>query len=125
MDAVTATVTTCTGDAGIITAGTGAGAITGTGGTGAAATTGIGISDRVSLEFAFAIPLPGRMRMAAMRTGRAPQARPVQRATNAGAPPNEKRVQPSSISTAIRIRSEWFLAPSFCLSSEVVLATVL
>jgi len=35
------------------------------------------------------------------------------------------RLQPSSISTAIRIRSEWFLAPSFCLSSEVVLATVL
>ena len=33
--------------------------------------------------------------------------------------------QPRSISTAIRIRSEWFLAPSFCLSSEVVLATVL
>lgn len=33
--------------------------------------------------------------------------------------------QPSSISTAIRIRSEWFLAPSFCFSSEVVLATVL
>ena len=29
------------------------------------------------------------------------------------------------ISTAIRIRSEWFLAPSFCLSNEVVLATVL
>ena len=29
------------------------------------------------------------------------------------------------ISTAIRIRSEWFLAPSFCLSREVVLATVL
>ena len=33
--------------------------------------------------------------------------------------------QPSSISTAIRIKSEWFLAPSFCFSSEVVLATVL
>ena len=33
--------------------------------------------------------------------------------------------QPSPISTAIRIRSEWFLAPSFCFSSEVVLATVL
>src|ERR1700712_3151307 len=31
----------------------------------------------------------------------------------------------SPISTAIRIRSEWFLAPSFCFSSEVVLATVL
>ena len=29
------------------------------------------------------------------------------------------------ISTAIRIRSEWFFAPSFCLSSDVVLATVL
>ena len=29
------------------------------------------------------------------------------------------------ISTAIRIRSEWFLAPSFCLSNDVVLATVL
>lgn len=29
------------------------------------------------------------------------------------------------ISTAIRIRSEWFLAPSFCLSRDVVLATVL
>src|SRR4051812_40480457 len=34
-------------------------------------------------------------------------------------------VQPNLISTAIRIRSEWFLAPSFCFSSEVVLATVL
>ena len=33
--------------------------------------------------------------------------------------------QPRPISTAIRIRSEWFFAPSFCLSSEVVLATVL
>ncbi|MBA3651685.1 MAG: hypothetical protein H0W66_09455 [Chthoniobacterales bacterium] len=33
--------------------------------------------------------------------------------------------QPSPISTAIRIRSEWFLAPSFCFSIEVVLATVL
>ena len=33
--------------------------------------------------------------------------------------------QPIPISTAIRIRSEWFLAPSFCLSREVVLATVL
>src|SRR6266545_8166724 len=33
--------------------------------------------------------------------------------------------QPSPISTAIRIRSEWFFALSFCLSSEVVLATVL
>ena len=33
--------------------------------------------------------------------------------------------QPRPISTAIRIRSEWFLAPSFCFSSEVVLATVL
>ena len=33
--------------------------------------------------------------------------------------------QPNPISTAIRIKSEWFLAPSFCLSSEVVLATVL
>lgn len=29
------------------------------------------------------------------------------------------------ISTAIRIRSEWFFAPSFCLSRDVVLATVL
>src|SRR6266536_4080400 len=35
------------------------------------------------------------------------------------------RNQPNPISTAIRIRSEWFLAPSFCFSSEVVLATVL
>jgi hypothetical protein len=33
--------------------------------------------------------------------------------------------QPRSISTAIRIRSEWFFALSFCLSNEVVLATVL
>lgn len=33
--------------------------------------------------------------------------------------------QPIPISTAILIRSEWFLAPSFCLSSDVVLATVL
>ena len=44
------------------------------------------------------------------------QARPVQ-FPDAG--------QPNSISTAIRIKSEWFLAPSFCFSSEVVLATVL
>ena len=29
------------------------------------------------------------------------------------------------ISTAILIRSEWFLAPNFCLSRDVVLATVL
>ncbi len=29
------------------------------------------------------------------------------------------------ISTAMRMRSEWFLAPSFCFSSDVVLATVL
>ena len=33
--------------------------------------------------------------------------------------------QSSPISTAIRIRSEWLFAPSFCLSNEVVLATVL
>ena len=33
--------------------------------------------------------------------------------------------QPRPISTAIRIRSEWFLAPSFCFSSDVTLATVL
>ena len=35
------------------------------------------------------------------------------------------RPQSSPISTAIRIRSEWLFAPSFCLSNEVVLATVL
>ena len=29
------------------------------------------------------------------------------------------------ISTAMRMRSEWFLAPSFCFSSDVVFATVL
>ncbi len=29
------------------------------------------------------------------------------------------------ISTAMRIRSEWLFAPSFCFSKEVVLATVL
>ena len=33
--------------------------------------------------------------------------------------------QPRAISTAMRIRSEWFFAPSFCFSSDVVLATVL
>ena len=33
--------------------------------------------------------------------------------------------QPIPISTAILIRSEWFFAPSFCLSRDVVLATVL
>ncbi len=29
------------------------------------------------------------------------------------------------ISTAMRIRSEWFLAPSFCFSIDVMLVTVL
>ena len=53
-----------------------------------------------------------------------PQARPVQPALNWRAW-SSGEVQPNPISTAIRIRSEWFLAPSFCLSSEVVLATVL
>ena len=38
---------------------------------------------------------------------------------------NSEGVQRSPISTAIRIKSEWFLAPSFCLSRDVVLATVL
>lgn len=33
--------------------------------------------------------------------------------------------QPRPISTAIRIKSEWFFALSFCFSREVVLATVL
>jgi hypothetical protein len=33
--------------------------------------------------------------------------------------------QPIPIATAIRIRSEWLFAPSFCLRSDVVLATVL
>jgi hypothetical protein len=35
------------------------------------------------------------------------------------------RRQLKPISTAMRIRSEWFFAPSFCFSKEVVLATVL
>jgi len=38
---------------------------------------------------------------------------------------NSCKRQASSISTAIRTRSEWFFAPSFCLSRDVVLATVL
>ncbi len=40
-------------------------------------------------------------------------------------PPARCGIQLRPISTAIRMRSEWFLAPSFCLSSDVVLATVL
>ena len=42
-----------------------------------------------------------------------------------GAGPQVRGRQLIPISTAILIRSEWFLAPSFCLSRDVVLATVL
>ena len=65
---------------------------------------------------------PDDARMKATRTGRALEARPVRPALNRRA---VQGLQPSPISTAIRIRSEWFLAPSFCFSRDVVLATVL
>ena len=104
----TATVTvTCIGDADIITDG-----------TGAAATTSIAITDKPSLDSRSPFHCPGERelqrqeRVAPARRGRF-------------GPPSADGAQPSPISTAIRIRSEWFLAPSFCLSSEVVLATVL
>ena len=45
------------------------------------------------------------------------------RAAPAGAPQHPGQFIP--ISTAILIKSEWFLAPNFCLSRDVVLATVL
>ena len=51
--------------------------------------------------------------------------RPRRAARGQFAPSRQAQAQPIDISTAIRIRSEWFLAPSFCFKSEVVLATVL
>jgi hypothetical protein len=39
--------------------------------------------------------------------------------------PGGSAAQPRPSSTAIRIRSEWFFAPSFCFSKDVRLATVL
>lgn len=111
MGAVTATAT-CTADA-----------ATTMGGTEAADITGTAITDK---------PLPISFRWIRVRhpiarananDSDANGSRPSGAAGSAGS--ERQRVQPSSISTAIRIRSEWFLAPSFCLSSEVVLATVL
>ena len=84
---------------------------------GAAGTTMAGATIVITKTFAFANPLPGaNAAVLVTTTGRASPTRPVE-FSRAG--------QVKSISTAIRIRSEWFLAPSFCFSSEVVLATVL
>jgi hypothetical protein len=96
----------------IITAGAEA-AVTITDGTAVADITGGG-TGKAPLH----LPSPETL-TAATSTGRALPARPVRLLLK-----TDSR-QPRSISTAIRIRSEWFLAPSFCLSSEVVLATVL
>jgi hypothetical protein len=62
---------------------------------------------------------PGDTQIAAARTGRA------HNGAAGSAVIWTTDAQPNPISTAIRIRSEWFLAPSFCLSRDVVLATVL
>jgi hypothetical protein len=77
-----------------------------------------------SLQVAFAIHCPGDSEM--QRSGRSR----LNGAACSVDPGDARRVSPSGgqpkpISTAMRIRSEWFLAPSFCLSSDVVLATVL
>jgi hypothetical protein len=104
-------------DAGIITDGTEDAVIT-NGVTIAATTT----TSEVSLSSLFVIPIARTTREWQRRERSRREARPVRcfrrRLDLVGA-------QPSPISTAIRIRSEWFLAPSFCFSSEVVLATVL
>lgn len=63
-----------------------------------------------------------RPRIARTRGGADPSAEPAASWSSRFGP---WRCQFIPISTAIRIRSEWFLAPSFCLSRDVVLATVL
>ena len=114
----TAMLTVTMADAVIIMDGA-EGAVTITDGTGAAVTT----SDGTKLRSVRSAAMPNLLRRyaaAVQPMGRAFQgARPVRPLSIVG------NHQPRSISTAIRIRSEWFLAPSFCLSSEVVLATVL
>jgi hypothetical protein len=79
----------------------------------------ITVAKKNAPPFVFVIPLPGRQANAGDANGRARAARPVLPSLKCNNP------QPNPISTAMRIRSEWFFAPSFCLSSEVVLATVL
>jgi hypothetical protein len=74
------------------------------------------IDTSTSPDAAFIDPLP-RCKQHRRRGRSRQQARPVRLLAEAG--------QPRPISTAIRIKSEWFFAPSFCLSSEVMLATVL
>src|SRR5689334_11704154 len=87
--------------------------------TAGATTTAATITDnRISSCAAGVDPLPRRKRAPA--DGRS---RPT--GATCSTPAGPDAVQPNPISTAIRIRSEWFLAPSFCFSSEVVLATVL
>ena len=88
MGAVTA-MDTCTGDADIIT-----------GGTGGAATTNIAITDRPSLNSLIVIPLPGRLSEWQRRERVAPTRR------GRFSLPTADSAQPSPISTAIRIRSE-------------------
>ena len=100
--------------AAITTGGTGAGAIT-NGVTIAATTIG-----KPSLQFGIAILIARAMHELQRRERVAPARR-----GRFSSICNAYRAQPNPISPAIRIRSEWFLAPSFCLSSEVVLATVL
>ena len=101
-----------------------AGAVTITDGTEAAVTTnGVTIAaGKAFVVFAFRHShCPDDRRIAATRS-----VAPSRRGRFSGSGANDSAgAQPSPISTAIRIRSEWFLAPSFCLSSEVVLATVL
>ena len=112
------TVTCTIADAVTITVGIGAAATTSTG------ITAVTIISRVFAVFAFVTHCPDDSANGSDANGRALKARPVRPALNWRAW-SSGEVQPSPISTAIRIRSEWFLAPSFCLSRDVVLATVL
>src|SRR5690242_16673721 len=106
-------------DAVIITVGA-EGAVIITAGTGAAVTTsGAGVQLR-SIRASAMLDLLGRYAAAVKR-----RVAPFQGRGRFGRYRFSGCCQPRSISTAIRIRSEWFFAPSFCLSSEVVLATVL
>src|SRR4051812_1981157 len=70
---------TCTADAAITTAG-----------TGAAVTTSTAITDRFSLD-SRSPPIARATRMAAMRTGRATEARPVQQGTQKRSAPTSTR----------------------------------
>ena len=63
--------------------------------------------ERLSLDFAFAIPLPGRRNLGGELQRRANGSRPRGADGSAISGVNERaRLQPSPISTAIRIRSE-------------------